>query len=286
MPIAEVRRALASTPSEQRDAVAARVQAEEVRLDGVRATAEELTRQISEMEKVMKMTVRGDALKRAVRAAAPMASSSPERPLLQGVLIEARDGSLRAVATDGYRMSVREVPAIAGHDAAFRGAVIASDLSEWVDGLDDSGEVAVEVDGAHLATHGQDRRDFPLIDGTYPDYEVILALREEWYPAIVRAEEFQDAIEDSPDDPVQLSFAGPRVLVQGVDQPVAAQYQGPDIELALDRDYLRGVLSVTAGADLAIEVTDPSSAVYFRSAEDATAVTLLMPVRRNDPPIT
>lgn len=279
MPIAEVRRALGSSPEEQRAAVASRLKAETSRLEELRSTAEEVNRQITERENQMKMVVRSDVLKRAIKAAAPMVSSDPERALLGGILVEARNGSLRAVATDGYRLSVREVPAMSGHAAAFRGAVSTPELLDWAATLEEGCEVGLEIVGDQLVADGQSARTFSLIDGTYPDYEVILSVREEWFPAIMRADEFQDAVEESPEDPVHLLFSSSGVTVEGRNAAVDARYEGPDLEIAFDRGFLRDVLSVTMGPDIAIEVTDSASAAYFRSAEDATSVALLMPVR-------
>jgi len=47
-----------------------------------------------------------DALRQVVRAA----SSEDSRPILTGVLMAAEGGALRLVATDSYRLAVRDLP--------------------------------------------------------------------------------------------------------------------------------------------------------------------------------
>ena len=43
----------------------------------------------------------------------PAASSDDARPILTGVLLAAEEGGLRLVATDSYRLSVRDLPGAA-----------------------------------------------------------------------------------------------------------------------------------------------------------------------------
>ena len=48
----------------------------------------------------------GGALKQVV----PAASGDDARPILTGVLVSAEEGGLRLVATDSYRLAVRDLP--------------------------------------------------------------------------------------------------------------------------------------------------------------------------------
>ncbi|NNE73383.1 MAG: DNA polymerase III subunit beta, partial [Acidimicrobiales bacterium] len=48
--------------------------------------------------------------KDALRQVIPAASSDDSRPILTGVLMAAEEGGLRLVATDSYRLSVRDLP--------------------------------------------------------------------------------------------------------------------------------------------------------------------------------
>lgn len=285
MPIAEVRRALGSSASEQRAAVQARLQAEASRLEQVRATAEEATRQINEMEHLMKMVVRGSALVEGTRAVARMASTDTERPVLGGLQLEAREGSLRLVATDGYRLGLRDIPSLAGGEAEFRGVVNAPAFADWAERPNLQPKVAVEVKDGLLIIDAGDRTEFRLMDGPYPPYETILSVRDEASPAIVAADGFEAAIARSSEEDIRLSFRPSLVTVLGA-EPTAltATYDGPEMELCLERRFLEDALEATAGPDLAIEVSDPISAVWFRSADDATSVNLVMPKKPNEPP--
>ena len=281
MPIAEVKRALASSASEQRAAVEARVRAEATRLERVRATAEEVTRQIEEMETRMKMTVRGNALKEGTVAVARMASKDAERPILGGLQLEAREGSLRLVATDGYRLSLRDIPAIDGAAAEFRGVVRAPDLLQWAEKISTDSDVAVEMsEGSLHVEDGGERVSLTLMEGPYPAYETLLTVVDGASPAIVRSDEFEAALERSSEDQVELSFERAAVRVLGAEPTkLSASYDGPEIRLCLEKRFLEDALAAVTGPDVAIEVTDPIAPVWFRSADHATSVTLVMPNR-------
>ena len=64
------------------------------------------------------MIVDGAALAEAIDQIAPAASTDPELPLLQTVLLEAREGTFRLVATDRYRLAVRDLVARGGEGAS------------------------------------------------------------------------------------------------------------------------------------------------------------------------
>ena len=72
------------------------------------------------------MIVDAAAMAEAIDQIAPASSTDPEQPLLHTVLLEAREGSLRLVATDRYRLAVRDLVARGGEDASFRAIVARS----------------------------------------------------------------------------------------------------------------------------------------------------------------
>ena len=56
------------------------------------------------------MTLDAGAVRRGLRQVVPAASSDESRPILTGVLLAAEGGGLRLVATDSYRLAVRDLP--------------------------------------------------------------------------------------------------------------------------------------------------------------------------------
>ncbi len=56
------------------------------------------------------VTINAGQLAAALRQVVPAASSDDARPILTGVLVTAEADGLRLVATDSYRLAVRDLP--------------------------------------------------------------------------------------------------------------------------------------------------------------------------------
>ena len=65
------------------------------------------------------MTVTATAFLDALDQVLPAAGTDPELPVLTCVLVEAKDASLRLVATDRYRLAIRDLAAVGGVDGSF-----------------------------------------------------------------------------------------------------------------------------------------------------------------------
>jgi DNA polymerase III beta subunit, C-terminal domain len=62
---------------------------------------------------------------------------------------------------------------------------------------------------------------------------------------------------------------------------VAAEHTGPGLEVAVDASFARDAVAAAVGPDVVVEITDALRPVVFRSADDGTFTTMLMPVRLN-----
>src|SRR5436190_5731986 len=56
------------------------------------------------------LTIAASELSAALKQVVPAASSDDARPILTGVLLASEEGGLRLVATDSYRLAVRDLP--------------------------------------------------------------------------------------------------------------------------------------------------------------------------------
>ena len=59
------------------------------------------------------LTIAASELSAALKQVVPAASSDDARPILTGVLLASEEGGLRLVATDSYRLAVRDLPGAA-----------------------------------------------------------------------------------------------------------------------------------------------------------------------------
>ena len=113
------------------------------------------------------------ALTQVVRAA----SSDDARPILTGVLLAAEAGGLRLVATDSYRLAIRDLPGTTVLSEGQHVLVPSRALQELARLLSAAGdaelsvrlgerEASFEVGGTHLTT--------VLIEGEFPPYERLI----------------------------------------------------------------------------------------------------------------
>lgn len=111
-------------------------------------------------------------LQRLTEAVAYAASDEAARPVLEGILLEAKDGKLTTVATDGHRLAASSAAVDGVADAR-----IIAPTAEWQAALKAmSGEtikLALTETMVHL-TDGTTSASMPLISGKYPDVSAII----------------------------------------------------------------------------------------------------------------
>jgi DNA polymerase-3 subunit beta len=243
------------------------------------------------------------ALRQVVRAA----SGDDARPLLTGVLIAAEGSGVRLVATDSYRLAMRD---IAGSDALTDGAQIlvpSRALAELqklpVLGMTtkDSAKVGVEDEPALIGlsigehditfTVGTVQVSTRLLDGSYPDYRQLIPAE---YPnrLHVGKDSLLDAlrrvrllVRDNT-TPVRLAMRSGGVDLTVVSQEVGdasetvdADFDGTDLTIAFNPTYLIDGVEAVSGDEVVLETVDATKPATVRAAEETNFRYLLMPVR-------
>ena len=108
------------------------------------------------------------ALNQVVRAAA----TDDTRPLLTGVLFTHHEGSLRLIATDSYRLAIRDIPGVAPLSAETDVLVPARALVEFqraANSLPVDAEIGITLTSSEICfIVGSTTISSRLIDGTYP----------------------------------------------------------------------------------------------------------------------
>lgn len=223
----------------------------------------------------------------AVGQVAVAASTDDARPLLTGVYFEQADGALRMVATDSYRLAVRDLPAVT---EALSGLVPVRALRELGRTVaDDTLRIRV---GERDAAFGSDRGSLSvrLIEGTFPNYRQLIP---EGLPnsLVVDKEALLDAIDRASlvaEDhiPIRMTLqpggvelSVTRQDVGGETEHVEGEYAGEEMTIAFNSRYLNdGVAAIDAEA-VRIEAADPLKPGLLRGEGAEDFLYLLMPVR-------
>jgi len=227
----------------------------------------------------------------ALRQVVPAASRDEARPILTGVLMAAEAGGLRLVATDSYRLSVRDLPGTSvlqeGQTVLVPSRALA-ELNRVVSGADQvtlrlaSDEASFEVGEARLTTR--------LIEGDFPNYRQLIP---QSYPnrLIVGKEPFLNAIrrvkllaKDA--TPVRLTLKPEGLELVAVTQDVGqaredleAKYEGTEMVVAFNPEFLIDGVEAITGDEVQLDTLDALKPATVRSTENPNFLYLLMPVR-------
>jgi DNA polymerase-3 subunit beta len=241
-----------------------------------------------------------EALRQVVRAA----SSDDARPILTGVLIAARDDGLRLVATDSYRLAVRDVGGSTFLSPGQQVLVPARALAE-VQRLLGAG---MPVEGSRQGDHegrlgvrlgefdvrfelGSVRLTTRLLDQAYPDYEQLIP---QGYPnrlvagrqAMLEATRRVRVLAREATTAVRLAMRPESVTLSVVSEDtghasedVDAKYEGAELMLAFNPAYLIDGLEALTGDEIVLEALEVGKPAVMREVEGSEYRYLLMPVR-------
>jgi DNA polymerase-3 subunit beta len=232
-------------------------------------------------------------LRDALRQVVPAASTDDARPILTGVLLAAESDGLRLVATDSYRLAVRDLPGRGGVLTEGQSVLVPSRaLNELARLLDDSGDdVAVRLGERDASfTVGDTCLTTRLIEGEFPNYRSLIPSahpnrltvgRQALLDAVKRVRIMaKDAT------PIRLLQSQERLQLVAVSQElgeahedVDAKYEGAELTVAFNPQFLLEGVEVTAGDDITLESVDALKPALIRSTEGEDFLYLLMPVR-------
>jgi len=235
------------------------------------------------------ISVDGDQLASAIAQATVAASGDAARPILTGVLIENGEDGVRLVATDSYRLAVRDLPGVRIDRSGLVPARGLRELSRTVG----SSKVQLAIHDREVV-FGSERGSLSLrlIEGTFPNYRQLLpdsypnkitldraALLEALGRASLVAEDHIPVRLKLVEGGVELTVT--RQDVGGEAEHIAGEFEGSDDEvlIAFNPRYLTDGVSAMSGDRVEIEVMDGLKPSVLRSSGEPEFTYLLMPVR-------
>ncbi len=233
------------------------------------------------------VTLEGESLIKALSQVGVASSSDDARPTLTGVLFEANDDSLRLVATDSYRLAVRDVPGVTTDESKLVPYRALRELGRTVG----TGSMQVALgdrDASFVTNNG--RLTVRVIDSTFPNYRQLLPERHA-NRLIVDKTAILDAVgraalvaEDH--IPVRLAMHQGGVELSVIRQEVGeeteyldGEYTGEDITIAFNTRYLTDGITAVDDEKIVIDTSDPLKPGLIHGASSTDFRYLLMPVR-------
>ena len=231
-----------------------------------------------------------DSVRRVVRAASRDETRSVA---LTGVLMAPEDGGLRLVATDSYRLALDDLPGVSLLGESSQVIVPARALSELVrllGGADEMVEVRLEQGSASF-TLGTRQITTRLIEAEYPNYRGLIPASQPnrltvGREALLEAVRRVALMVQSTPTPIRLVMGSGQLELMAITpdrgearEALEATYEGEDLTVAFNPEYLLDGLEATAGDEVALQTVDGLKPALLRSTDDTGFLYLLMPVR-------
>ena len=223
------------------------------------------------------------------------ASRDETRPVLTGIYVSASGDELRMVATDSYRLAVKETKLESPLEGTLEANVPARALAELArivgtaaeDALAASvmaNQVVFEIGGVTLSSR--------LIDGQFPNYRQLLPDAYE-HELRLAAGEVGDVVRRisllaQKNAPLRLAFTEGEVTISArtpdigeASETVPVPFSGEPLEIGFNPDFLRDGLESMDGEDVLLKLISPLRPGLLGSADESGFQYLLMPIRLN-----
>jgi DNA polymerase-3 subunit beta len=236
--------------------------------------------------------VAAGALTEALRQVVPAASRDDARPILTGVLLAASAEGLRLVATDSYRLAVRDLQGVSMLPEGQKVLVAGKGLNE-VQRLLGEEEIEVVLSEREVVFRvGRTSVTTRLIEGDFPNYQQLIpsaypnrltVARDQLSAAINRVRLVGQGRDTAP---IRLAMTTEGLELSAVAQDVGeaheaveAKFEGSDVTVAFNSQFLLEGIDAAAGSEVVIESIDPLKPAVLKGTDSADFLYLLMPVR-------
>jgi DNA polymerase-3 subunit beta len=223
------------------------------------------------------------------------ASRDETRPVLTGILVSAAERELSMVATDSYRLSVKETQLPAALSSSFEVNVPARALQELARvgaGTGDE-ELGISVlQNQVVFSLGKVILSSRLIDGQFPNYRQLLPESFE-HELRVNAAELAEVVRRisllaQKNAPLRLAFGSGELTVSAqtpdvgeAQESLPVGFQGEALEIGFNPEFLRDGLEAVEEGDLLLKLISPLRPGLIESADGNGFRYLIMPIRLN-----
>jgi DNA polymerase-3 subunit beta len=236
-----------------------------------------------------------DAFVSTALKVAGSASRDETRPVLTGILVSASERELRMVATDSYRLSVKETTLEAPLSSGFEVNVPARALQELARLVSHAAGERLQVSVRQnqvLFTLGRTILSSRLIDGQFPNYRQLLPESFE-HELRLAGGEFTDVVRRmsllaQKNAPLRLSFTAGELTVSAqtpdvgeAQESMPVAFQGETLEIGFNPEFLRAGLEAIDEGDVLLKLISPLRPGLIEAGDGSGFRYLIMPIRLN-----
>jgi DNA polymerase III subunit beta len=247
---------------------------------------------IDEIHATQTVAIRAQDCRRLIDKTHFAMAQQDVRYYLNGTLLETNGQVLRAVATDGHRLSWCEV-ALGGPAREMQQIILPrKGVLELQRLLDGEGEIEIAIGTNHVRVQiGEVRFTSKLIDGKFPEYgrvipadppRIMSASREALRAALQRTA----ILSNEKYRGVRLTFASGLLTVQAhnpeqeeAEDQLEVGFTGEEIEIGFNVSYLLDALAAIDSDTVEVGLTDANSSCLIRKPGDGSVKYVVMPMR-------
>lgn len=219
-------------------------------------------------------------------------STEDSRPELTGIYMLQKESGIDFVATDGYRLSIKQISAkiILPEE---KGMIVSARLLQEVLHLkDESIAMYVQEENNQIIFETTDSIVIGrLISGNFPDYERVIPTRS-LTTVVVDREEFAKAVKVSSvfaresANIIRLKVEDKNILVfsksSGIGEgeiKIATQQTGDNNEIAFNVKFLNDILRSVDDKEITMAINSATESATFKIQSDPEFLHIIMPVR-------
>jgi len=241
------------------------------------------------------LSVPAAAFTETVGRVARSASRDETRPHLTGVLVTAENDRLRMVATDSYRLSVKETKLDQSLTGELEANVPARTLQELSRIAAANGAETIEVTALEnqvVFSAGNVVLSSRLVEGRFPNYQQLLPESYEHELRVDRGE-LLDVVRRisllaQKNAPLRLAFTEGALEVSAQTPDVGeareslpVPFKGEALEIGFNAEFFRDGLESAETEELLLKLISPLRPGLIQSGDDGGFIYLVMPIRLN-----
>lgn len=219
-------------------------------------------------------------------------ASQDVRHYLNGLLLEFRNGMLRAVATDGHRLALAEIEADVSGDG--RSLILprkgVMELARILTGGDEKVEIALGNNFLQVRRKGLTLTS-KLIDGRFPDYEAVIPMsqdkgmtlaRQDFIRALQRAailsnEKYRGVRIESNAGTIRIVAHNPQQ--EEATEEVEAEHNYDELVVGFNVNYLLDALGAIDGEHARLALKSADSSCLISGVESDSVRQVVMPLK-------
>jgi DNA polymerase-3 subunit beta len=241
------------------------------------------------------MQVPSRAFVETINRVARSASRDETRPHLTGVLVSASGQELRMVATDSYRLSVKETSLEQPLDGELEANVPARTLQELgrIAGTESEGTIEIAaLENQVVFSVGDTVLSSRLVEGRFPNYRQLLPDAFEHELRLSTAEVLEVVRRISllaqKNAPLRMAFSEGTLEVSAqtpdvgeASESLPVPFKGEPLEIGFNPEFLRDGLESAESDELLFKLISPLRPGLIQSGDDGGFTYLVMPIRLN-----